>query len=82
MDPIAPLSFEPRSDREPGWQLRMRVDFVINELMQTHRGRPEEEIAQAMRERLRGLGASAPARDVQHYAGVISQLPALPPKRG
>lgn len=80
MEPPVPVSFEPRSDRLPGWQLRLRVDYVVNQLMQTHRGRPEEEIAQALQDRLRGLGATAHARQIQHHAELISQLPPLPPR--
>lgn len=80
MEPPIPVSFDPRGDRLPGWQLRLRVDYVVNQLMQTHRGLPEEEVAQAMQDRLRGLGATAQPRQVQHFAGLISQLPPLPPR--
>lgn len=58
----------------------MRVDYVVNRVMQTHRGLSEDEVAQAIKDELRTVGVVPNKRLIQQYALTISQLPQLPPK--
>lgn len=80
MEPVAAVSLDSAGRRPVGWQMQQRVDFVVNRAMQTHRGEPEEKVAQAIREELRSLGVVPNGREVAHYASVIAQLPQLPPR--
>jgi hypothetical protein len=61
--------------------MQVRVEFVVNRIMQTHRGQSEEMIAQAIQESLRSVGVVPNGRQIQQYAAAISQLPELPPKQ-
>jgi hypothetical protein len=68
------------SRRPVGWQTQMRVDYVVNRVMQTHRGLSEDEVAQAIKDELRKVGVVPNGRKIQEYAQAISLLPQLPPK--
>lgn len=65
--------------RPPGWQVQQRVDMVVNRLLMTHRGRPEEDVAQALAQSLRSMGVVPNKRQVAAYAAQIAELPPLPP---
>jgi hypothetical protein len=79
MEPVVSVSFDSAGRRPVGWQMQQRVDFVVNRVMQTHRGRSEESVAQAIQDQLRSFGVVPNARQIQQYAMAISQLPQLPP---
>jgi hypothetical protein len=64
--------------RDPGWQVQLRVDYVVNQVMQTHRGKPEDDIKQAIQDQLRVYGVVPNKRQISQYAQTIS---ALPPSR-
>jgi hypothetical protein len=81
MEPLAAVSFDSNARRPVGWQTQQRVDFVVNRIMQTHRGQSEDQVAQAIKESLRTLGVVPNGREVQQYAAAIAQLPLLPPKK-
>ena len=55
------------------------VDMVVNRLLMTHRGRPEEVVAQALAQSLRSMGVVPNKRQVAAYAAQIAELPPLPP---
>lgn len=81
MEPLAAVSLTSAGGSRPaGWQTQLRVDYVVNKIMQTHRGRSEDAVAQAISDQLRSMGVVANGRQVAQYAAVISQLPQLPPK--
>jgi hypothetical protein len=81
MEPVASVSLASAGgSRAAGWQTQLRVDYVVNKVMQTHRGRSADSVAQAISDQLRSLGVVANGRQVAQYAAVISQLPQLPPK--
>ena len=65
--------------RAIGWQQQIRVDYVVNRVMQTHRGLPEDTIAQAIHDQLRSVGVVPNGRQISQYATAISALPQLPP---
>lgn len=81
MEPLASVSFASTGgSRTAGWQQQLRVDYVVNKVMQTHRGQSEDAVARAIQEQLRSIGVVPNGRLVAQYAAVISQLPLLPPK--
>ena len=80
MEPVASVSLADGAGQRPfGWQMQIRVDFVVNKVMQTHRGRSEDDVAQAIQDELRSLGVVPNQRQIARYASVISRLPLLPP---
>ncbi|MGK5677987.1 hypothetical protein [Actinoplanes sp. URMC 104] len=80
MEAIAPIS-NARSGgyRTAGWQQQIRVDYVVNKVMQTHRGRDEDQVVQALHDQLRAVGVVPNGRQLVRYAAAISALPELPP---
>jgi len=80
MEAIAPIS-NARSGgyRTAGWQQQVRVDYVVNKIMQTHRGHNEDQVAQAINDQLRAVGVVPNGRQIAQYAAAISALPELPP---
>jgi len=82
MEPLASVSLASAgAGRTAGWQQQLRVDFVVNKIMQTHRGQSESVVAQAIQDQLRSVGVVPNGRQIAQYAAVISQLPVLPPKK-
>jgi hypothetical protein len=80
MEPVASVSLAiGASPRPAGWQMQLRVDYVVNKVMQTHRGQSEDAVAQAINDQLRSFGVVPNGRQIAQYAQVISQLPLLPP---
>jgi hypothetical protein len=80
MEPVASVSLASSAGNRPaGWQMQLRVDYVVNKVMQTHRGQSEDAVAQAMQDLLRSVGVVPNGRQIAHYAEAISQLPLLPP---
>ncbi|WP_229069813.1 hypothetical protein [Actinoplanes sp. DH11] len=65
--------------RDPGWQVQLRVDYVVNQVMQTHRGQSEDAVKQAIQDQLRVYGVVPNKRQISQYAHAISSLPQLPP---
>jgi hypothetical protein len=80
MESVAAVNFASASRRPVGWQTQMRVDYVVNRVMQTHRGQSEDQVAQAIKDELRKVGVVPNGRKIQQYALAISQLPLLPPR--
>jgi len=81
MEPLASVSLASAGgSRTAGWQQQLRVDYVVNKVMQTHRGQSASTVAQAIQDELRSVGVVPNDRQIAHYATVISQLPLLPPK--
>ena len=80
MEPLASVSLATSGgNRSVGWQMQLRVDYVVNKVMQTHRGQSEDVVKQAIQDQLRTFGVVPNGRQVSQYAAVISQLPLLPP---
>jgi hypothetical protein len=81
MEPLAAVSLASTGgSRTAGWQQQLRVDYVVNKVMQTHRGQSEDAVAQAIQDQLRSVGVVPNGRLIAQYATVISALPLLPPK--
>jgi hypothetical protein len=81
MEPVAPVSLASTGGSRPaGWQAQLRVDYVVNKVMQTHRGQSEDAVAQAIQDQLRSVGVVPNGRQIAQYAAVIARLPLLPPK--
>ncbi|MDI6101552.1 hypothetical protein QLQ12_23310 [Actinoplanes sp. NEAU-A12] len=79
MQPLSSISGLSESGRRPiGWQVQLRVDYVVNQVMQTHRGKPEDQVKQAIHDQLRVYGVVPNKRQVSQYATAISALPQLP----
>ncbi|HWS32551.1 MAG TPA: hypothetical protein VN408_07385 [Actinoplanes sp.] len=81
MNPLASISsLATDTGRRPvGWQVQLRVDYVVNKVMQTHRGQSEDAVKQAIQDQLRVYGVVPNNRQVSHYATAISALPRIPP---
>jgi len=77
MNPLSALSgLTAGAGRRPvGWQVQLRVDYVVNQVMQTHRGRPEDDIKQEIQDQLRIYGVVPNKRQIAQYASAISALP-------
>ncbi|MDR6326175.1 hypothetical protein [Actinoplanes couchii] len=68
------------SSRRPvGWQVQLRVDYVVNQVMQTHRGESEDVVKQAIQDQLRVYGVVPNKRQIAQYATTIASLPRIPP---
>jgi hypothetical protein len=78
MDPLAAVSFDAHVGSPPGTQVAQRIDYVVNQLAQTHRGLPEADIAQELQKRLRGLGVPVSARTLVDLAQAIARMPEQP----
>jgi hypothetical protein len=81
MEPLAPVSLDLAGRRPVGWQMQLRVDVVVNKVMQTHRGKDPAAVAQAIQDQLRSVGVVPNGRQVAQYAAAIAQLPQLPPAK-
>jgi hypothetical protein len=81
MEPLASVSLATSRQSPVGWQMQLRVDYVVNRVMQTHRGQSEEVVKRAIQEQLRSFGVVPNGRQVSQYAAAISQLPQLPPAK-
>jgi hypothetical protein len=80
MEPIGSVTTASRAAARPvGWQVQLRVDYAVNKVMQTHRGKSEDEVAQAIQDQLRTVGVVPNSRQLAQYAAVIASLPLLPP---
>ena len=81
MEPLASISLASTGgSRTAGWQVQIRVDYVVNQVMHTHRGQSEDAVKQAIQASLRTVGVVPNSRQIDQYAAVISQLPPLPPR--
>ncbi|MEV0901878.1 hypothetical protein [Actinoplanes sp. NPDC049802] len=83
MEPLASISsLAGSASRRPvGWQVQLRVDYVVNKVMQTHRGQSEDTVKRAIEDQLRVYGVVPNNRQIAQYATAISALPSLPPVR-
>ncbi len=80
MQPLASISSLGAGGRRgAGWQVQLRVDYVVNRVMQTHRGQNEDAVKQAIQDQLRVYGVVPNKRQVEQYASAISSLPRFPP---
>jgi hypothetical protein len=80
MEPLASVSLASAGgSRAAGWQVQLRVDYVVNKITQTHRGQSEDAVAQAIQDQLRTVGVVPNGRQIAQYAAAISRLPVLPP---
>jgi hypothetical protein len=81
MEPLASISgLATEASRRPiGWQVQLRVDYVVNKVMQTHRGQPEDTVKQAIQDQLKIHGVVPNKRQVSQYASAISSLIPIPP---
>ncbi|WP_328460348.1 hypothetical protein OHA21_29585 [Actinoplanes sp. NBC_00393] len=82
MEPLASVSSLASygGRRAAGWQVQLRVDYVVNRVMETHRGQSEDIVKQAIQDQLRVYGVVPNKRQVAQYASAISSLPQLPPR--
>lgn len=80
MEPLAPVSFSSAGRHPVGWQIQLRVDYVVNMVMLSHRGMSEDVVARAISDQLRNVGVVPNNRQVEKYAAAIAQLPPLPPR--
>jgi hypothetical protein len=80
MESPVEVNFDSAGRRPAGWQVQQRVDMVVNRLLLTHRGRPEEDITQALTQSLRSMGVVPNRRQVAAYAAQIAELEPLPPR--
>jgi hypothetical protein len=80
MEPLASVRLAGSgSSRVAGWQVQVRVDYVINKVARTHRGQAEDDVAQEIHDQLRAIGVVPNGRQIEQYAKAISVLSLLPP---
>lgn len=80
MGPLASISrlAGSASSRPVGWQVQLRVDYVVNIVTQTHRGQSEDIVRKEIENQLRTFGVVPNNRQVAQYACAISSLPPIP----
>jgi len=78
MDQIPRISPGSIADSPYGLQVAQRIQYAVTQVINSHSGFPEVEVARVLHERIRGLGVNPNAREVKHLAEVIAALP----KRG
>ncbi|WP_221323402.1 hypothetical protein [Actinoplanes sp. L3-i22] len=80
MEPLASISsLASGGQRTAGWQVQLRVDYVVNRVSQTHRGQAEDQVKQALQDQLRVYGVVPNAKQMAIYAQAIASLPQIPP---
>ncbi|MCU7724680.1 hypothetical protein ODJ79_13215 [Actinoplanes sp. KI2] len=80
MEPLASVRLAGSGASRPaGWQVQVRVDYVVNKVARTHRGESESDVAKEIHEQLRAIGVVPNGHQVEQYAKAISVLPLLPP---
>jgi hypothetical protein len=52
-----------------------RMQYVAAQVISTHAGSPETEVARVLTQRLRGLGVNPNVREIAHLAETIAHLP-------
>jgi hypothetical protein len=55
-----------------------RMQFVIAQVVSSHAGSPEADVARELSQRLRGLGVNPNVREITRLAETIARLPKLP----
>jgi hypothetical protein len=56
-------------------QVAGRLQYVVAQVVTSHAGAPEAEVARILTERLRGLGVNPNVREVHQIAESIARLP-------
>jgi len=74
MEPSLAVTFPATSHRTQGWQVAARVQYVIAQVAMSFAGYPQDEIAQVLMQRMRGIGVPPNERDVQRFAQSIAAL--------
>ena len=74
MEPSLAVTFPAASHRTVGWQVAARVEYVVAQVAMSFAGYPQDEVAQVLAQRLRGMGVPPNARDVQRFAQSIAAL--------
>lgn len=73
---VPPVSLDSLSSVSPfERQKAQRVQYVVAQVISTHSGSPENEVARILTQRLRGLGVNPSVRETQNLAEIISRLP-------
>ncbi|MCW2642008.1 MAG: hypothetical protein JWP76_4314 [Dactylosporangium sp.] len=52
-----------------------RLQYVVAQVMTSHAGAPEADVARVLAERLRGLGVNPDLREVHQIAESIARMP-------
>jgi uncharacterized protein YpuA (DUF1002 family) len=52
-----------------------RLQYVVAQVMTTHAGAPEADVAHVLAERMRGLGVNPNLREVHQIAESIARMP-------
>jgi hypothetical protein len=61
-------------------QVAQRMQYVVAQIINTHAGSPESEVARVLTERLRGMGVNPNVREVASIAETIAKMPQTPRK--
>jgi hypothetical protein len=72
---IPPISLGAITGTPFGLQVAQRVQYAVAQVIGSHGGWDETEVAKVLTQRIRGLGVNPNAREVHHLAEVISKLP-------
>jgi hypothetical protein len=72
---IPPISLGAVADTPFGLQVAQRVQYAVAQVIASHGGTDEPEVAKVLTQRIRALGVNPNAREVAELAAVISRLP-------
>ncbi|GII21856.1 hypothetical protein [Planosporangium mesophilum] len=62
-------------------QVAQRLQYVVAQVVTSHAGSPEQEVAKILTERLRGLGVNPNPREVHQIAESIAKMPQWPKEK-
>jgi hypothetical protein len=77
---VAPVSMDRVTWSPYEASVAERLQYVVAQVVTTHSGAPEADVARILTERLRGLGVNPNFREVQQIARSIARLPKELPK--
>jgi len=72
---IPPISLGGITGTPYGVQVAKRIQYAVAQVISSHAGVDEAEVAKVLAQRIRGLGVNPNAREVTEIAAAIAKLP-------
>jgi uncharacterized protein YpuA (DUF1002 family) len=72
---VDPVSMDRISVSTHDSQVAQRLQYVVAQVVTSHAGAPEADVARVIAERLRGLGVNPNLREVHQIAESIARMP-------
>jgi uncharacterized protein YpuA (DUF1002 family) len=72
---VSAVSMDRLSSSPHDSQVAQRMQYVVAQMMSSHAGAPEADVARILAERLRAFGVNPNLREVHQIAASIARLP-------